>query len=220
MLKKALTICTILCLMFTTTGCSFFDKSDSSESTKTEERPFTESKGLIKYFTVEGVKVCLPETVGEYVKYLEKFAERVELGDTGKTVEENTLMANGVSSMVAYLKVYLEDGDWQWFGIRYENNTDEDLPVSECEVTQITLDYDTVNREENHHYLDSFVFITKDDVEYEMNGKFTDYDMFGAPYQYTDGHRFYKDDEGYVYELVSENLKAILTRVEITYPEK
>ena len=72
----------------------------------------------------------MPETVGEYVKYLEKIGTKVELGDTGKSVDEAPKVdAGGISSMVAYLKVYLDDSDWQWFGIRYENDTDKKQSV-------------------------------------------------------------------------------------------
>lgn len=48
------------------------------------------------------------------------------MGDTGKSVDEAPKVdAGGISSMVAYLKVYLDDSDWQWFGIRYKNDTDK-----------------------------------------------------------------------------------------------
>ena len=63
--------------------------------------------------------------------------------------------AGGISSMVAYLKVYLDDSDWQWFGIRYKNDTDKKQSVADCKVTQITLDYDTITEEENHHGIKS-----------------------------------------------------------------
>lgn len=126
--------------------------------------------------------------------------------------------------MVAFLKVYLDDSedDWQWFGIRYKNDTDEDLPVADCKVTQITLDYDTITEEENHHGIDSIVFITNEDEEIPMDGKYTSnkiYKLIGAAQQNTDGHLYYSDDQGYKYEMVTENQKGILTRVAITYPE-
>ena len=44
-------------------------------------------------------------------------------------------------------------------------------------------------------------------------------DTIGGPYQNTDGHWHYSDDQGYEYEMVTENKKGILTRVVITYPE-
>lgn len=234
MLKKSLSLCLVLTMMFGLTACSNDDsKPDPDKQTNTtnntvtkEERPFTESDGLIKYFTINGENVCLPETVGEYVKYLEKIGTKVELGDTGKTVDEAPeLNAGGVSSMVAFLKVYLDDSEdeWQWFGIRYENDTDEDLSVADCKVTQITLDYDTITEEENHHGIDSIVFITNEDEELAMNGKTTShkniFKMLGNPAQNTDGHLHYSDDQGYKYEMVTENQKGILTRMVITYPE-
>ena len=75
--------------------------------------------------------------------------------------------------MVAYLKVYLDDSDWQWFGIRYKNDTDKKQSVADCKVTQITLDYDTIMEEENHHSIKTTVFITDNDQEIPMNGKFS-----------------------------------------------
>ena len=78
MLKKLLTIGLSLMMVITLTACGGDDSNSGSSSSggsdnnTTEERPFTESKGLIKYFTIEGENVCLPETVGEYVRYLEK----------------------------------------------------------------------------------------------------------------------------------------------------
>ena len=43
--------------------------------------------------------------------------------------------------------------------------------------------------------------------------------MLGDPAQNTDGHLHYSDDQGYKYEMVTENQKGVLTRVVITYPE-
>ena len=144
------------------------------------------------------------------------------MGDTGKSVDEAPKVdAGGISSMVAYLKVYLDDSDWQWFGIRYENDTDKKQSVSDCKVTQITLDYDTITEEENHHSIKSIVFVTQNG-ELPMNGKTTShkniFKMLGNPGQNTDGHLHYTDDQGYKYEFVTENIKGILTRVAITYP--
>lgn len=102
----------------------------------------------------------------------------------------------------------------------YKNDTKKSLPVSECKVTQITLDYDTINEEENHHGIDSIVFVTQDDREVPMDGKYNKYSVFGAPSQETDGHLYFYDDQGYKYEMVAENKKGILTRVAITYPTK
>ena len=234
MLKKSLSLCLVLTMMFGLTACSMEDSKPDSDnpapSTKEtvtkKERPFTESKGLIKYFTIAEEKICLPETVGEYVKYLEKIGAKVELGDTGKTIDEAPeVNAGGISSMVAFLKVYLDDAEdeWQWFGIRYENNTKKSLEVADCKVTQITLDYDTITEEENHHGINSIVFITNGDEEIPMNGKTTShkhiFKMLGNPVQNTDGHLHYSDDQGYNYEMVTENQKGILTRMVITYPK-
>ena len=228
MLKKLLTVGLALTMMFAVTACSSKDSdsdkpndNNTSDNTK-QERPFTESNGLIKYFTINDEKICLPETVGEYVKYLEKIGTKVELGDTGKSVDEAPKVdAGGISSMVAYLKVYLDDSDWQWFGIRYKNDTDKKQSVADCKVTQITLDYDTITEEENHYGIKTTVFITKDDQEIPMNGKTTSSNLLkwiSSPQQNTDGHWHYTDDQGYKYEFVTENQKGILTRLAITYP--
>lgn len=235
MLKKLLSICLVLTMMFGLTACSDEDSkpnnndndnTNSTDNITDQERPFTESNGLIKYFTIEEEKICLPETVGEYVRYLEKIGTKVELGDTGKSVNDAPkLNEGGVSSMVAFLKVYLNDAEdeWQWFGIRYENDTKKSLSVADCKITQITLDYDTITEEENHHSIDSIVFITNEDEELPMNGKTTShkniFKMLGNPAQNTDGHLHYSDDQGYKYEMVTENQKGILTRMVITYPE-
>ena len=147
-----------------------------------------------------------------------------EINLIGKTVDEaDKLNAGGVSSMVAFLKVYLDDDNWQWFGVRYENDTKNSLPVSDCKVTQITLDYDTINEEENHHSIDSITFVDRNNNEILMDGKYTSTNLMkqiGGPEQNTDGHWYYSDDQGYKYELVTENKKGILTRVVITYPTK
>ena len=228
MLKKLLTVGLALTMMFAVTACSSKDSdsdkpndNNTSDNTK-QERPFTESNGLIKYFTINDEKIPLPETVGEYVKYLEKIGTKVELGDTGKSVDEAPKVdAGGISSMVAYLKVYLDDSDWQWFGIRYKNDTDKKQSVADCKVTQITLDYDTIMEEENHHSIKTTVFITDNDQEIPMDGKFSSgkiAKLIGNQPQNTDGHWHYTDDQGYKYEFVTENQKGILTRLAITYP--
>lgn len=229
MIKKMLMVGLVLTMMFGITACSTDDSDttnivDSGTSEK-KDRPFTESDGLIKYFTIEDEKIPLPETVGEYVRYLEKLGNKVELGDTGKTVyDAPKLAAGGISSMVAYLKVFNDDfeDEWQWFGIRYENDTDETIAISDCKVTQITLDYDTIMEEENHHEIDSIEFVTSTE-KIPMDGNFTSAKMFkiiGMPGQNTDGHMHYQDDQGYKYEFVTENKKGILTRLVITYPTK
>lgn len=228
MLKKLLTISLALTMVFGLTACSSDDSDTPSTgdngTTDKQDRPFTESDGLIKYFTIHDEKIPLPETVGEYVKYLEKIGNEVELGDTGKSVEEAPdLAAGGISSMVAYLKLYDDDleDEWQWFGIRYENDTDKTLPVVDCKVTQITLDYDTIMEEENHHGIDSIVFMTQNG-ELAMSGSKKGYknmiDILGNPQQNTDGHFHYTDDKGYKYEVVIENAKGIISRVVISYP--
>ena len=223
MIKKILSLCLVLAMAFGVTACGESKQTSNGNSSTTTQktRKFTEAKGMIKYLTIDGKKIPFPETVGEYVSYLEKVGDKIELGNTGKTVDEaDKLNAGGVSSMVAFLKVYLDDDNWQWFGVRYENDTKNSLPVSDCKVTQITLDYDTINEEENHYGIDSIVFVTQDDSEVPMDGKYNKYSVFGAPSQETDGHLYFYDDQGYKYEMVAENKKGILTRVAITYPTK
>ena len=95
MLKKLLTVGLALTMMFAVTACSSKDSdsdkpndNNTSDNAK-QERPFTESNGLIKYFTINDEKICLPETVGEYVKYLEKIGiSELVLEFTTETPEE------------------------------------------------------------------------------------------------------------------------------------
>ena len=85
MLKKICVIGMTLCMLFGVTACGSNSNSSSggkSNTTTQKERPFTESKGLIKYFKIDDEKICLPETVGEYVSYLKKIGTKVELGNT------------------------------------------------------------------------------------------------------------------------------------------
>lgn len=226
MIKKILSLCLVLAMAFGVTACGESKQTSNGNSSTTTQktRKFTEAKGMIKYLTIDGKKIPFPETVGEYVSYLEKVGDKIELGNTGKTVDEaDKLNAGGVSSMMAFLKVYLDDDNWQWFGVRYENDTKNSLPVSDCKVTQITLDYDTINEEENHHSIDSITFVDRNNNEILMDGKYTSTNLMkqiGGPEQNTDGHWYYSDDQGYKYELVTENKKGILTRVVITYPTK
>lgn len=233
MLKKILTGALVLVMMFGLVGCNDKDeilpqdKSDSQETKTKKEREFTESPGLIKYFTINDEKICLPETVGEYVKYLEKLGTKVELGDTGKSINEaDEMKAGEISSMVAYLKVYLSDDkdDWQWFGIRYENRSKKACSVADAKVTQITLAYDLYSEHEDKDHRNKFksiVFVLNDDQEIKMNGRVT-YDdisdMIGYATQNTDGHLKYTDDQGYTYKMDTENKKGILGEMEIVYP--
>ena len=57
-----------------------------------------------------------------------------------------------------------------------------------------------------------------------MNGKTTShkniFKMLGNPVQNTDGHLHYNDDQGYNYEMVTENQKGIFFYFLIFYNQK
>lgn len=234
MLKKLLTSALVFTMMFGLVGCGSDDSSDDKKEPTTTtkepektEREFTEAPGLIKYFTIEDIKICLPETVGEYVRYLQQLGTKVELGDTGNTVDEAEEMESGeMSSLVAYLKVYLSDDedDWQWFGIRYQNNTDDTCSVADATVTQISLAYDLYSEHEDKENRSKFkttVFTLNNDDTITMNGKISYSEIvktIGAAQQNTDGHVTYTDDQGYKYLMDTENKRGILGEVQITYP--
>lgn len=102
MIKKILSLCLVLAMAFGVTACGESKQTSNGNSSTTAQktRKFTEAKGMIKYLTIDGKKIPFPETVGEYVSYLEKVGDKIELGNTGKTVDEaDKLNAGGVSSM-------------------------------------------------------------------------------------------------------------------------
>ena len=90
MIKKILSLCLVLAMAFGVTACGESKQTSNGNSSTTTQktRKFTEAKGMIKYLTIDGKKIPFPETVGEYVSYLEKVGDKIELGNTGKTVDE------------------------------------------------------------------------------------------------------------------------------------
>lgn len=229
MSKKIISISMILLLAVSLVGCGeSADKENTNTNknteTKTNEvktRPFTEASGIIKYFTIDGERVALPETVGEYVGYLEKIG-KVELGDTEKTVSEAPEMeANEIASLTSYLKVYTTTSDYQWFGIHYFNSKDDENTVANASVDRITLTYDIYAEDPSYQQVKTIVLVTANG-ELPIDGKTTSktiMKMLGAPEQNTDGYLKYTDDAGYVYKFATENQKGILTQVQISYPK-
>ena len=155
MLKKLCTLFISAGLIFGLTACSKTETKGNDTDTKdnnVEETSvdiktvddFQESQGLIKYFTIEDKNFSIPETVGEYANYLSQLGT-VTLNDTGNSVEDEEIDANGISSMVAYLNVETSDGQSQRFPVRYENDTDKKIPVAEARVTQIEVKYDSLS---------------------------------------------------------------------------
>ncbi|MFV0395362.1 MAG: hypothetical protein ACK5LC_13375 [Coprobacillaceae bacterium] len=243
MLKKILSIFMVGIMVFTLTGCD--DSSDTDkdnpnttdDDTNTEvpavDRPFTESEGLIRYLTIEGVQVAIPETVGEYVKYLEEVGTKVEIIPNPNKEDEvaslgDTLAANDQSSVKAYLKVYNEDGEYHKFGLHYINNTDEDITVSEASIDKLILYYDMrsadgqVDPETPELYLIDTITCVTDfgDIVLDNDTK-SKYivSIIGNPNQNTDGFFTYNDESGFVYKLATSNQQGILTQVDITYPK-
>lgn len=231
MLKKLFSILTVCVLVLTMTGCSKEDKKDdkSATTTKTEENKikvktvddFTESQGLVKYFTIEDFKISIPETVGEYANYLSQLGE-VTLNDTGKSVEDETLAPGGISSMVAYLNVETDDGENQRFLLRYENTTDKKISVAEAKVTQIEVKYDHLSDQEYEKVFKGIEVVT-DGYTFVMDGKMglkKFYNSLGNPVHETDGRLDYNDELGYKYtfDCCNENRNGIFRGFIIKYP--
>lgn len=228
MLKKITVICMMCFLTISLVGCSSNETEKKEDNTPTTEknnetREFTESKGIIKYITIDGDKIAIPETVEEYVGYLEKLG-KVELGDTGKGIQDAPKMeANERASLTSYLKVYPTNDQFQSFGINYVNSKDKAAEVSNAMVTRITLTYDIYADEETpeDQLIETMVLVTANG-EIPMNGKTTSatiMKILGAPVQNTDGYLKYTDDAGFTYKFATENKKGILTKVQIDYPK-
>lgn len=227
MLKKITIACVTCFMLVTLVGCSNSsdtkkeDTSDKTEESKTRE--FTESKGVIKYITIDGGKIAIPETVGEYIGYLEKIG-KVELGDTGKEIKDAPKMAaNERASLASYLKVYPTSSQFQTFGINYVNSKDKEANVADATVTRISLTYDIYADEKTpeDQLIKTMVLVTANG-EIPMNGKTTSANIMkilGSPEQNTDGYLKYTDDAGFTYKFATENQKGILTKVQIDYPK-
>lgn len=222
MLKKIITVTIICLLMITMTGCSD-DKDEPTKKEPTTDAPreFTESKGIIKYFTIDGEKIALPETVGEYVGYLEKIGT-VELGDTkGSIHDADKMEANEIASMASVLNVFTNKSEYHEFGINYFNPKDKKIDVADASVSRITLIYDIYSELEEDLLLDTIVLVT-DNGEIPLDGKTTSNDiieMIGVPSQNTDGYLKYTDEAGFTYKFATENQKGYLTKVQIDFPK-
>ncbi|OUQ02159.1 hypothetical protein [Thomasclavelia spiroformis] len=233
MLKKLCTLFISAGLIFGLTACSKTETKENNTDTKdnnVEETSvdiktvddFQESQGLIKYFTIEDKNFSIPETVGEYANYLSQIGT-VTLNDTGNSVEEEEIDANGISSMVAYLNVETEDGDVQRFYVRYENTSDDAIPVAQAKITQIEVKYDPLSEFKYEKAFDSITVVTEN-YTFEMDGK-EDIDSFfdelGNPEHVTDGRLDYSDSLGYKYtfDCCNENRKGIFRGFIIKYPQ-
>ena len=230
MLKKFLSVLTVVALTFSLTGCSFFDDSqgESSKDKSTSIQiktpdDFQESEGLVKYFTVNDIQFSIPETVGEYANYLSKLGT-VTLNETGKSVEDVEINAGGISSRAAYLTVETEDGDKARFYVRYENNTEDDLTVAEASVTYIEVKYDALS-EMDYDKVFSDIQVITSDYTFKLNDKRgykRFWDELGNPLKNIDGRLEYSDDLGYTYtfDCCTENRNGVFRGFIIEYPEK
>ena len=230
MSKKFMLLFFSLFLVIGLTACNQEENnsSDNSSNNSTSRdvtvktvADFQESTGLVKYFTIEDKNFSIPETVGEYANYLSQLGT-VTLYDTGNSVEEEEIKANGISSMVAYLNVETEDGDVQRFSVRYENSSDSAIPVAQAKVTQIEVKYDPLSEFTYEKVFDSITVITED-YTFELDGKedlYSFYDELGDPEHATDGRLEYSDSLGYKYtfDCCNENRKGIFRGFIIEYP--
>lgn len=234
MLKKLMGIMLTLVLTLSLTGCSFFEDDTNTDETKASEtskddsvqiktvNDFTESQGLVKYFTVNDYKFALPETVGEYANYLEQLGT-VTLNETGKNVNDVELNAGGVSSMAAYLKVTTEDNEEARFYVRYENKTDDDIPVAEATVNYIEVKYD-IYSELDYDKVFSDIQVITDNYTFKLNDKNgykRFYNELGNPIKNIDGRLDYNDDLGYTYtfDCCNENRTGVFRGFIVKYPQ-
>lgn len=233
MLKKLCTLFISAGLIFGLTACSKNEtkgNNTDSKDNKIEETSvniktvddFQESQGLIKYFTIEDKNFSIPETVGEYANYLSQLGT-VTLNDTGNSVDDEEIDANGISSMVAYLNVETSDGQSQHFPVRYENDTNKKAPVAEARVTQIEVKYDNLSTFDYEKVFDSIEVVTED-YTFKMDGKtnlYKFYNNLGDPEHATDGRLDYSDSLGYTYtfDCCNENRKGIFRGFIIKYPQ-
>lgn len=233
MLKKLMGIMLTLVLTLSLTGCSFFEDDKNTNETKTTDTSkddsvkiktvddFAESQGLVKYFTVNDYKFALPETVGEYANYLEQLGT-VTLNETGQSVNDVELNAGGVSSMAAYLKVTTEDDEEARFYVRYENKTDDDIPVAEATVNFIEVKYDALSSNDYDKVFSDIEVIT-DAYTFELNDKRgfkRFFNELGDPIKNIDGRLDYSDDLGYTYtfDCCNENRNGVFRGFIVKYP--
>ena len=235
MLKKLMGIMLAFILTLSLTGCSFFEDDSSKGNSNTSDTSkddsvkiktvddFAESQGLVKYFTVNDYKFALPETVGEYANYLKQLGT-VTLNETGQSVNDVELNAGGVSSMAAYLKVTTEDDEEARFYVRYENKTDDDIPVAEATVNFIEVKYDALSSNDYDKVFSDIEVIT-DAYTFELNDKRgfkRFFNELGDPIKNIDGRLDYSDDLGYTYtfDCCNENRDGVFRGFIIKYPTK
>ena len=229
MIKKITAVLMAFVLSMSLVGCSKSSDKDSSKSTTSSSikvkdvSDFQEFDGLIKYFTIDGKKIAIPETVGEYANYLSQVG-KVTLNDTDEKVEDVDLDAEGISSMAAYLSVELDSGDVARFYLRYENPTKKTISVAEASVTFIEVKYDVYAEEESDKAAKGVEVETSEGtlaldnkVKYAQVKR-----MLGEPSQETDGRFHYTDDAGYKYmfDCCNENRNGIFRGFSIEYPSK
>lgn len=233
MLKKLMGIMLAFILTLSLTGCSFFEDDSSKGNSNTSDTSkddsvkiktvddFAESQGLVKYFTVNDYKFALPETVGEYANYLEQLGT-VTLNETGKSVDDVELNAGGVSSMAAYLKVTTDDNEEARFYVRYENKTDDEIPVAEATVNFIEVKYDALSSNDYDKVFEDIEVIT-DVYTFELNDKRgfrRFFNELGDPIKNIDGRLDYSDDLGYTYtfDCCNENRDGVFRGFIVKYP--
>lgn len=223
MIKKITTLMVVMMLSFSLVGCSK-DGSSSNNDTDIVVKDiddFKESDGKIKYFTIDGNKISIPETVGEYVNYLSQIGE-VTLNDTGRKVEDVELEAGAISSMVAYLNVETKDGDEGHFYIRYENTTDKTITVKEATITFIEVKYDVYSEMDYDRAINGIEVVTQEGtlpIDNKM-GYHKVKKIIGEPNQETDGRLRFMSDDGfeYMFDCCIENRNGIFRGFSITYP--
>ncbi|MDD8048056.1 MAG: hypothetical protein PHH04_00505 [Thomasclavelia sp.] len=233
MLKKITSLLLALLMVIGLTACSS-GTSKSKKTGKTDNgitikgvKDFQESTGQIKYFTIEGKKFAIPETVGEYANYLEQLGT-VTLGSDDKDIHSDTVKAGGLSSLTEYFTVKIGDNDVR-FWVSYKNNTKKELTIAECSITQLQFKYDVYAEQDYEKACKSVVFYATstdgDTVEVPMDGKIgyvKVLKMLGDASQVTDGRITYKDSLGYtnIWDCCNENRTGIFRGVTIKYPSK
>lgn len=227
MFKKVLKAFVVFTLMFSIVGCSKESSGSSSKNTKVNIKTpadFKESDGLVNYFTIEDHKFSIPKTVGEYENYLKQIGT-VTLGDTGNSSFDETMKANSISSMVAYLNVETDEGDEHHFIVRYENTSNKEISIAEAKITYLELRYDSLSEQDYEKTFDSIVvYVNHKEVPIFDKTKMEDIgDACGKlPEQNTDGRIQYTDDKGYVYifDCSTELRNGIFRGLIIKYPSK
>lgn len=238
MLKRLLSLMVVFSMAFTLVGCddatdngSDDANNETNSGTNNVERPFTESEGEIRYFTVDGIKMAIPETVGEYQRYLEQVGTKVELysnPSSDETIDlDETLEAGAQSSLRAYFRVYVDGENYHKFGVHYVNNTEDDGTVENAKVDRMILYYDTdIEVQSSQPELSVIDTITLETdtmtfyLDYSTTKRTDIWDIAGGPSQNTDGYLTFNDPSGFVYKMSTSNQLGVLSQVEILYPEQ